>query len=348
MTSRIHRLRTIYDNDCALLISDPLNIRYLCGFTGSFGYLLLNQDDAILFTDSRYDIQSRQETSEIQISIGRNLIDFLREHCSHKTLLIEGNHMSVSLFNEISLLQNVSPHSSLGLVEKIRMVKDETELHALSRAGEITTAALTQLINSEIRGLTELQIAHKLERLMIDCGAEAIAFDTIVASGPNSAIPHHHPTNRIITEGDFLKIDFGAQFAGYKSDCTRTFVIGQPTHFHTDLYTEVRQAQQIGRNTTKAGVLCSDIDNSVREALNAHLHGATFQHGLGHGVGLAIHEDPFLSAKNDTRLASGTVVTIEPGMYVESRGGVRIEDTIVVTDDGYINLTDFSYDLISL
>lgn len=348
MASRISKLRDNFDRESALLITDPLNIRYLCGFTGSFGFLLLNPDESILFTDSRYDIQSRNETSDVSIVLGRNLVDFVREHCTAQTLVIEGNHMSVALYAKLETLDDITLTTGINAVENLRVVKDESEVVLLERAGQITTHALAQLITTPLVGQTERDIAIRLDRLMVDAGAEAVGFDTIVASGPNSAIPHHQPSDRVLSRGDLLKIDFGAQFGGYKSDCTRTFVIGKPDYFQLDLYSAVRAAQQAGRDIVKSGVVASEIDLAVRHALHTHEYGVTFQHGLGHGVGLAIHEDPFLSAANHTRLASGTVITIEPGMYVESRGGVRIEDTIVITDDGYRNLTDFTYDFISL
>ena len=348
MSSRIARLRELYERDSSFLISDPINIRYLCGFTGSFGYLLINPNDAVLFTDSRYEIQSRAETVDVSITLGRDLKTFVREQVAAQRVLIEGNHMSVGTFAALEAISDLQFTASHGLVEQLRVIKDKAELAALTRAGETTTSALSALILTKLVGLSERQIATHLDRIMVDLGSDGIGFETIVASGPNSAIPHHHPGDRILSQGDLLKIDFGAALAGYKSDCTRTFVVGEPNDFQRDLHESVRRAQQAGRDAVRNGVVARDIDTAVRTALQDHEFSATFQHGLGHGVGLAIHEDPFLGAKNDTRLASGTVVTIEPGMYVESRGGVRIEDTIVITDDGYINLTDFTYDFISL
>ena len=346
--SRIGNLRRLVCSESSLLISDPINIRYLCGFTGSFGFLLINPDEAILLTDSRYDIQSRDETTGVSIYLGRDLIDFVKNNCATKKLLVEGNHLSITQFNKLSSALDLLIEASEPIVEKLRVVKDDVEIGHIESACAISVAALTEISQTNPRGLSERQLAIKLERLMIDGGAEAIAFESIVASGSNSAIPHHQPGNRIIAEGDLLKIDFGAQYAGYKSDCTRTFIVGLPSAFHLDLYSAVREAQYVGRQAVRQDAACSDIDSAVRQSLQLHEFGRSFQHGLGHGVGLAIHEDPFFGAKNNTRLASGTVVTIEPGLYVEDRGGVRIEDTIVVTDDGYRNLTDFPYELISL
>lgn len=345
---RIDNLRKLINANESLLISDPINIRYLCGFTGSFGYLLVNPDESILFTDSRYEIQSRAETKYVSLKFGRDVFDFIENNCASEKLLVEGNHMTVSVFNRMrsAVTFTVSAHEPI--VEKLRVIKDADELEKIERACAISIAALEELTKTNPRNLTERQYALQLERLMIDHGAEAIAFETIVASGANSAIPHHQPTNRVIAEGDLLKIDFGAQFSGYKSDCTRTFVVGRANEFQKNIYEAVRNAQHIGRSKVKAGSKCSEIDEAVRKVLRSHDFGATFQHGLGHGVGLAIHEDPFFGRENVTRLANGTVLTIEPGLYVEAQGGVRIEDTIVVTDDGYRNLTDFPYELISL
>lgn len=348
MNSRIGKVQAGLAPDTSLLITHPLNIRYLCGFTGSFGYLLVGPTNCVLFTDSRYAIQSNAETTNIDIEIGRSVLDFLRDKCKTQHLVLEGDHVSVNFYNKVDSLSQFTCAAQVNTIEDLRRVKDSHEISLLARAGEITTQALAELIQQDIVGLSEKEIAKRLDRLMVDLGAEAAAFDTIVATGTNSAIPHHQPTTKIFEQGDLLKVDFGAQYAGYKSDCTRTFVAGTPSAFQLDLHQTVTEAQAAGRAAVHDGLTARELDVIVREHVKDHEYCATFQHGLGHGVGLAIHEDPFLSANNDTRLTTGTVITIEPGMYVEARGGVRIEDTIVITADGYRNLTEFSYDLISL
>lgn len=348
MSARIRSLQAQLPVASSILVTDPLNIRYLCGFTGSFSYLLVGPEESYLFTDSRYDIQSREETSGVNITIGRSVKEFIRDTCPTETVLLEGHDVSIDFHQQLLKLDRFKFESTSSMIEKLRIIKDDQELELMQRAGDISVNGLRALLEMPMVGKSEKQIAIMLERCMIDMGAEKLAFDSIVASGPNSAIPHHQPTDRIVQQGDLLKIDFGAQVRGYKSDCTRTFVIGKPNDFQRDLFESVLSAQTAGRLALSNGIAVSQIDQTVRDHLTTHEYGATFQHGLGHGVGLAIHEDPFLSVKNDTRLTSGTVVTIEPGMYVESRGGVRIEDTVVITDDGYRNLTDFPYDLISL
>lgn len=348
MSPRIRTLQAQLPVATSLLVTDPLNIRYLCGFTGSFGYLFIGPEESHLLTDSRYSIQSREETKDINIVIGRSVTDFIRDASTTADILFESHHVTIDFHQQLTQIERLNFLPAKSIVEKLRVVKDQQELATMQQAGDISVAALRLLIEQPLIGKTEKHIATMLERFMIDLGAQQAAFDSIVASGLHSAIPHHQPTDRILQVGDLLKIDFGAQVDGYKSDCTRTFVAGTPTQFQCDLHTAVLHAQTVGRQELRNEVQASQIDAVVRTHLADHAYSATFQHGLGHGVGLAIHEDPFLSAKNDTRLTSGTVVTIEPGMYVESRGGVRIEDTVVITDDGYRNLTDFPYDLISL
>jgi Xaa-Pro aminopeptidase len=183
---------------------------------------------------------------------------------------------------------------------------------------------------------------------MRDLGADDIAFESIVASGPNSAIPHHEPTDRQIQSGDFLKIDFGAKIHGYHADCTRTSVIGKPAEWQFDLHAAVTTAQHAGRDVIRAGIEFREVESSVNQSLSASGYREYFTHGLGHGVGLAIHEDPFFGRVEDAKIAPNTVITIEPGAYLKDQGGVRVEDTIVVHSNGYENLTNLPYELLEL
>jgi Xaa-Pro aminopeptidase len=196
--------------------------------------------------------------------------------------------------------------------------------------------------------LSEREIAQHLEYTMGQLGADDKAFDTIVATGSNTAIPHHQPTGRIVESGDLVKIDFGAKLDGYHSDCTRMFVAGPATQWQVELHDIVRECQEKARDALHSGVLASQVDRVARDIMLRHGKAHLFTHGLGHGVGLEIHEDPYFTSQPATTIEKSTVVTVEPGAYIPNQGGVRIEDTVVVTEVGHENLTNFTYDLITI
>ena len=347
--SRIAKLQAQLGDGEAIYISQATNIRYLCGFAGSFGSLLITADAATLYTDSRYALKAESETFDVFINTNGHLIAPLDALGEIRTMIFEKAHVSVEHFERLS---NTWSHLSLegrsGIVEQLRIIKDANEIEHIRRAAHIAVQSLESTIAKIHSGQTERHVQRILENTMLDLGADEIAFESIVASGPNSAIPHHSPTDRILREGDFLKIDFGAAVNGYKSDCTRTFVIGTASPWHIDVHEQVRHAQAVGRAALAPGALMSEINAVTRQAIVNPEYAATFQHGLGHGVGLAIHEDPFFSAASTTKIEPGMVITIEPGVYLADRGGVRVEDTLFITPNDYENLTEFSYDLISL
>lgn len=346
VSTRIERLRQSLELNETFLVSNPTNIRYLCGFTGSNGLLLVSQDSAILLTDPRYDIQANNETFDVAIEVSSDIWKRLTSF-SFNTLCIESAHLTVTKFDLLlEICDRVERRS--GLVEQLRIIKDESELQLIKTACEISTSSLSKLINSSLVGLTEIEISTKLDRLMIDSGAESRAFDTIVASGPNSAIPHHQPTSRVLEPGDLLKIDFGAQYKGYKSDCTRTFIAGSAAQWQRDIHQATVAAQLAGRNEVKPEIELGYVDRAVREELTNSGYLEFFIHGLGHGVGLDIHEDPFFKPESAGKIAPNMVITVEPGIYLPDRGGVRIEDTGVITALGFENYTNFSYELIEL
>jgi len=344
--SRITNLQAVLATDESFLVTNLINVRYLSGFTGSNAALVVSPESAILITDSRYEIQSRAETHDVDIVMGRDVIAKAMELLSGMQFGCEGDHVTVN--QEARLKAAGNPRATKKVVETFRQVKDKGEIDLIRTACQIATCALGQLVDGKVVGLTEREIARNLRSLMLDAGADDIAFETIVASGPHSAIPHHQPTSREVAKGDLLKIDFGAQVSGYLSDCTRTFVVGPPSDWHNEMYAAVHSAQAAGRNAVSSVSTCADIVSAVRTNLQTTGYLEYFTHGLGHGVGLEIHEDPFLSSEQTDRLAVGTVVTVEPGVYFEHRGGVRIEDTVAVTETGYENLTNFSHDLIDI
>ena len=347
--SRLDQIRSKLSDDESFLVSNPVSIRYLSGFTGSNGLLLISKFSAHLYTDSRYEIQAAKEVDEFEVLISQDIWHQVTKGISSAVLCVEARHLTVS---KLAGLKQAMPSlkfkESLDLVEQLRVRKDPTEIQLISQACEISVEALRQFAELKLIGKTELELATWLERKMIDLGATDKAFNTIVASGSNSAIPHHQPTSRPIAKGDLLKIDFGADFRGYKSDCTRTFAIGKALPWQKDIYDAVRQGQLVGREQVRVDSEISHVDLSVRDELNLSGFGQYFLHGLGHGVGLEIHEDPFLSAKTADKITENMVITVEPGIYLAQSGGVRIEDTGVVTSGGYEVLTKFTYELLEL
>ena len=345
---RISRLQRQLAPGQLFYISNLINVRYLTGFTGSNAALLLTDDNAVFATDSRYEIQANIQVPDLQTLIGRNFPELLLSKAEKSEVLVEGNHLSINSFKSI---ESNFPHQikiSTGLVEKLRAVKDNAEINLIKSACEISTQSFLDLLPTIKVGQSEKEIRDALEQRFRKFGADDIAFESIVASGPNSAIPHHEPTDRKVATGDFLKIDFGAKLDGYHSDCTRTVVVGKPADWQRELHAAVTQAQSAGRNTICADVEFADVEDSVNDALVTSGYREYFTHGLGHGVGLEIHEDPFFGRVQDAKIVPNTVITIEPGAYLKEKGGVRVEDTIVVNSDGYLNLTNLPYELLEL
>jgi len=218
-------------------------------------------------------------------------------------------------------------------------VKDERELECLWQAHKIADAAFEQLLKELKAGMTEKELAARLEYYMRSLGSDGVSFDTIVASGHRSALPHGAPTDKVVEVGDFVTFDFGALYNGYHSDTTRTVVMGMANSWHREIYTVVQEAQYRGLKAAKPGITGKELDAEIREYLESRGYGKYFNHGLGHGVGLEIHELPNINSRGDIVLQEGMVFTIEPGVYIQGRGGVRIEDTVVLTKEGTHSLT---------
>jgi Xaa-Pro aminopeptidase len=339
--ARRDRLRARLDavDADAALVTKLVNVRYLTGFTGSNGAVLVTRSGAVFCTDFRYDTQAAEEVPDVERMIVRNAAAALVEHAAKdglRKLAVEEHVVTVEEYRLLaSAFQESAASGSLtGLghaVEDLRRVKDEAEIDLIREACAIGDRALAELTESILIGRTERHIAQELERRMTDHGADGRAFDTIVASGPNSAIPHHQPGERRVGEGEFLKIDFGALYRGYHADMTRTFVVGRaPADWQVEVYDLVFAAQKAGRLALEPGAACADVDAAARAVIEAAGYGEQFGHGLGHGVGLEIHEDPRLGPGLPGTLDDRTPVTVEPGVYLPGRGGVRIEDTLVV------------------
>ncbi|KHL12219.1 Xaa-Pro aminopeptidase [Mumia flava] len=333
------------------LVTDLVNVRYLTGFTGSNGAVGVAADGtAVLVTDGRYQDQARAEAPDVQIEVDRDLLGTLSARLGGATRVgVETHALSVDEHERlVSALDGVEVASLRRAVEELRVVKDEVELDALRVACRVSTEALAGLLEGPLVGRTERAVARDLEWRMYEAGAEAIAFDTIVASGPNSAIPHHDPTERVLETGDLLKIDFGARVDGYHADCTRTVVLGRADAWQREIHDAVREAQALGVEGCREGRQTDEVDADVRGSLADAGWLEHFTTGLGHGVGLRIHEDPFLSSPSPARLDRRTALTVEPGIYVPGRGGVRIEDTLVVTDGQPELLTVATTELLEL
>jgi Xaa-Pro aminopeptidase len=324
----------------ALLVTDLVNVRYLTGFTGSNGALIVFADDTppVLATDSRYVTQAARQAPDLQTVIeracGRHLLG-RAVSAGARRIGFESHVVTVDGFEALCAdLEGQSGElvRASGTVEALREVKDAGEVALLRLACEAADAALADLIDSGgLRpGRSEKAVARDLESLMLDHGADGPSFETIVAAGANSAVPHHRPTDVVLETGDYVKIDFGALVAGYHSDMTRTFVLGKPAAWQREVYAVVSAAQQAGVEALEEGAALCEVDGAARAVIAEAGYGDTFGHGLGHGVGLQIHEAPGINASSRGVLRAGAVVTVEPGVYLAGRGGVRIEDTLAV------------------
>jgi len=318
----------------AVLVTDLVNVRYLTGFTGSSAAVLVGTDaSVVLATDGRYRDQSATEAPDVERVITRTLDRELMSRAitdRRRRVGFEDLALTVAAHTELSKRTSVELAPVGDLVVDLRVVKDETEVTLLRDACRISDAALATLLPELHAGQTERAIARRLEALMFEVGADAIAFDTIVAAGPHTAVPHHQPTNRPVTNGELLKMDFGALRDGYHADMTRTVAVGPPAAWQQEVYLVVAAAQRAGREALREGAGLADVDHAARTVVVEAGLGEHFTHGLGHGVGLQIHEAPFLGATALGKLAAGTPVTVEPGVYLPGRGGVRIEDTLLV------------------
>ncbi len=335
----------------ALLINNPTNRRYMTGFTGTAGTVLITQKDAILVTDFRYTEQAKKEALDYDVMEFKDsklsLIKELIFKLEIEVLGFEAGYISYNTYLEYKNKFSIRLKPILGMVEAVRMIKDEVEIDKIRQAVKITDHAFDHIRDYIKVGSNERDIALELEFFMKKEGASKNAFDFIVASGKRSALPHGVASNKKVEEGDFLTMDFGTVYGGYHSDMTRTLVVGkQPDKEQQKIYQTVLEAQQEATKTVKAGVKGSEVDKVARDIIDGAGYGDYFGHGLGHSLGLEIHENPRLSPKDSTKLESGMVVTVEPGIYLPNWGGVRIEDTVVVREDGCEVLTSSPKELL--
>jgi Xaa-Pro aminopeptidase len=359
----------------ALLVTDLINIRYLTGFTGSNAALLvLASDDesgepetiietdapsgdprTLFCTDGRYTTQSADEVPDLPRLISRPCDLALLRRAPEGVIGFEAMSVTVAAHHGMTATTVENPAAidltpTTDVVEGLRAVKDDGEVESLRRACAVADQALAELIDAGgVRpGRSERQVGLDLDQRMRELGASDPSFETIVAAGPNSAIPHHRPTDAVLGAGDFVKFDFGATVDGYHSDMTRTFVLGAAADWQQEIFSLVERAQAAGRAACVAGATGDAIDAASRDLIADAGFGPQFSHGLGHGVGLQIHEAPSLARGSASIMVPDMCVTVEPGVYLPGRGGVRIEDSGVIRADGYDVLTMTSKDLIVL
>jgi Xaa-Pro aminopeptidase len=338
-TGRIFHFLANKKLDC-VIIKDVCAIRYLTGFTGDSSLLYADNDKAVLVTDGRYVYQARQQVKYCQV------LEYKAEHADSiweaVAAQVDGNRTvgfdaDAFLYRDmLSLQQYLRPGLNLVPVslKELRMVKDDQELKSLWQATKIADEAYSRMLAELKPGMTEKTLAAHLEYYMRSLGSEGVSFPTIIASGYRSALPHGLPTDKEVQVGDFVTFDFGAVYNGYHSDCTRTVVLGMANSWHKEIYTIVEEAQYRGLKNAKPGITGAELDAIVRDYITSRGYGKNYIHGLGHGVGLEIHELPNINKRGDIPLKSGMTFTIEPGIYIPDKGGVRIEDTVVLTNDG--------------
>lgn len=337
-----------------ILVTDPYNLRYYSGFRGGEGSLFITRNSHTLITDSRYTEAAGKESAfDIkEHSLSRSETDIVRDILEREQLFsigFEDRYMRVSTFERYKEKLPEAKWVPLGeVLEQPRRIKNEAELALLRQAEAIGDAAFTDILGIIRPGMTELQLAAELEYSMKRHGAEGFSFDTICASGIHSSMPHAIPDEKEIQYGDFITMDFGCIYQGYCSDMTRTVVVGKANDRQKEIYNLVLKANLSVLSVIGPGQRCKDVDKIARDIISEGGYGECFGHGLGHSVGLYIHEQPALNKRDETLLEPGMIETVEPGIYIPGFGGVRIEDMIVITEDGYENLTHSEKKLIEL
>jgi len=326
------------DADAVLITLGP-NVRYLTGLASSNAALLLPADgEGVLATDSRYTLAAERDAPDLELISERFIEGRLAAEAVRRgmaKLAFEAHEMTVERHAALAAkAEGVSTVPFGRKIEELRMVKDPSELELLAAACRISSQALADVLPQICPGLSERALASLLDYRMTQLGADRPAFETIVASGPNGAIPHHAPTDRPLRRGDLVTMDFGALYGGYHADMTRTVAVGEPAGWQRDVYDLVAEAQRTGIDAVEVGAEAGAVDAAAREVIEAAGHAEHFQHGLGHGVGLEIHEAPMLGYGRTGKLADRVPVTVEPGVYLPGKGGVRIEDVLVVMAGG--------------
>lgn len=354
--ARLEKLRTDMEKkgfDGVFLIGDA-NRNYMSGFTGDESFSLITKDKAFFITDSRFTEQARMQVKDYECmeyskncSIYEFVADLAKENDLGK-IGFEENIMSFSTYSQYKNKMECEFVPLNGLVEEIRIIKDQFEIEQIRKAQAIADKAFEHMLDFIKPGMTEREIGLELEFAMKKMGATALSFPSIIASGVRSSLPHGQATDKVVENGDFLTLDFGAVYNGYCSDMTRTIVIGKPTDKMVEIYNVVLEAEERALKAMKPGARCIDMDAVARDYIKEKGYGEYFGHSLGHGVGREIHEAPSVGYKNESKLKAGMVVTDEPGIYVPNFGGVRIEDLVLITEDGCEAISKSPKNLISI
>ena len=344
MSDRVDRLRASLEEP--LLVSDPTNLSYLTGFASSNAVLLVEPDRVRLFADFRYAEAGRAVPGVEFLQTPRALYPELPRHLSGR-IGFEAESLTYARWRTLAD-GGLDLVPRTGLVESLRAVKDEGELEAIRRAAAITDEVFERLAGERFTGRSEAELAWWIERLFRELGADGLSFDVTVATGPNGSRPHAEPGERTVEPGHAIVVDAGCVVDGYCSDCTRTFAAGELPDELRRRYDVCLEAEVAALEVVRPGVTGRDADAAARDRIAEAGFGEEFGHGLGHGVGLAVHEAPSLRRESSDTLAAGNVVTVEPGIYLPGVGGVRIEDLVVVTDDGPELLSRFTKELVTV
>lgn len=354
--SRFQRLFGILpDNVESVLITSDVNRRYFTGMKSSAGAVLAFRNKAYLLIDFRYIEKARETVKSAEVleakELYKQIYRLLREN-GVKNMAIESQSVTVSHLNmmkkNLKAVEIIETDILSNSINRLRMVKDEEEIGYIKKAQEIAESAFDDILKFIRDGVTERQIALELDRLMLEKGAEGISFDTIALAGENTSMPHGVPSDKVVKNGEFVLMDFGAVYNGYHSDMTRTVCVGKPDEEMVKIYNIVLEAQEKAINSAHAGMTGTALDSIARNIINDAGYGEYFGHSLGHGVGLEIHELPNSAPRYDKSLPEGAVVTVEPGIYIAGKFGVRIEDFVILTENGCINLTKSAKNIISL
>lgn len=347
MEKRINALREKLGEERAALISSRANIFYYSGFTSEDAKLLITPEKAIIFTDSRYTIQAQQQAKDFELMNSEMGLKELFLNAGCTDIIIEDEAITVSQLNKI---REAAPDKRFlgcsNMISLPRTVKDASEINKIAEAERLGDEAFSYILERIHSGRTEHEIAIELEFFMRKNGASGLSFETISASGKRSAMPHGTASDKVLREGDLFTLDFGCVLDGYCSDMTRTVGIGHLDEKSKEIYNVVLEAQKAALDSIRAGMSCFDADKTARDIIKAAGYDKNFGHSLGHSVGIEIHERPNLSPKSKDILEVGNVVTVEPGIYIDGFGGVRIEDVVAVTEYGVRNLTASSKELI--
>lgn len=347
MRDRIERLLRNSEDDKLYLISSYPNIFYYSGFTSEDAYLLISRDKRILVTDSRYTVQAKEQAKDFDVADIDNGLGRIFEGINEESIAFEDGKMSVAEYKRLKdFSKNKIWIKEQSKIDEQRRVKDRSELKLIAEAEKLGDDAFSHILDFIKVGMTEREVALELEMYMKKHGADNLSFDTIVASGVRSSMPHGVAGDKLIERGDFVTMDFGCVYKGYCSDMTRTVVMGEADEKQREIYDTVLKAQRTALDNIKPGIGCADADKIARDVIADAGYGKNFGHSLGHSVGIEIHEKPLFSPKSKDILEEGNVLSVEPGIYIDGFGGVRIEDLIGVIDGKIVNFTHSPKELI--